>query len=534
MITQQLKREQKEPVLTDSKAQEKKEQAPADAEQRETMCGRRRAPASLMCLSDGSLLRPKLKIGSPNDKYEQEADRVAEEIMRMPESIVERKEKLDLVRFKTDNSIITKHGIPDIIEEGVKSLNGKGQRLPHEKLDFYESRFGMEFDHVRVHVGSKANALAETTKSVEGKFSSFIIDKDDYDLIFSMRKELVKKYLELIQRRILRQSGPVTIPNWVPSYIQKQIMDRSLKRGVTVFPRALPYGDIIVWIASTGSYEVQIYQEFPKEYEFYLEASSGDDYIADILFKVYTDHNDYMRYFVIEKGMSPEYARSEILKINEELFKLTVEAYISLVTSGMSLESVRSASSKIESSRKRPIRTRRTATQHSEVVEKKKVSIPEEHGPQSRKKSVATRERRQIGGARGPKPLSRREQKFIDKLVEEHGISEKTAKAAVKGAKEVKGRGVEGADVLLRSGKKREVFAIHGKVTKQNIFSKLAKKPQLAESDELFIQINDHSINQSKIAEIIFQLRKEENIDLIGKLVKFFDREGNFLGRVKF
>ena len=32
------------------------------------------------------LIQPKLKIGAPNDKYEQEADRVADKVMRMPES----------------------------------------------------------------------------------------------------------------------------------------------------------------------------------------------------------------------------------------------------------------------------------------------------------------------------------------------------------------------------------------------------------------------------------------------------------------
>jgi len=32
------------------------------------------------------LLQPKLKVGAPNDVYEQEADRVAEQVMRMPDA----------------------------------------------------------------------------------------------------------------------------------------------------------------------------------------------------------------------------------------------------------------------------------------------------------------------------------------------------------------------------------------------------------------------------------------------------------------
>ena len=37
------------------------------------------------------LIQTKLKIGPPNDKYEQEADRVAEQVLRMPEPSVQMK-----------------------------------------------------------------------------------------------------------------------------------------------------------------------------------------------------------------------------------------------------------------------------------------------------------------------------------------------------------------------------------------------------------------------------------------------------------
>lgn len=35
-------------------------------------------------------IQAKLKIGQPGDKYEREADRVAEQMMRMPEPVVQR------------------------------------------------------------------------------------------------------------------------------------------------------------------------------------------------------------------------------------------------------------------------------------------------------------------------------------------------------------------------------------------------------------------------------------------------------------
>jgi len=39
----------------------------------------------------GRLIQTKLKISQPNDKYEEEADHVAEKVMRMPEPSIQRK-----------------------------------------------------------------------------------------------------------------------------------------------------------------------------------------------------------------------------------------------------------------------------------------------------------------------------------------------------------------------------------------------------------------------------------------------------------
>jgi len=36
-------------------------------------------------------IQPKLKIGQPNDRYEHEADRVAEQVLRMPTPVLQRK-----------------------------------------------------------------------------------------------------------------------------------------------------------------------------------------------------------------------------------------------------------------------------------------------------------------------------------------------------------------------------------------------------------------------------------------------------------
>ncbi|MGQ3685013.1 MAG: hypothetical protein ACUBOA_08450 [Candidatus Loosdrechtia sp.] len=49
--------------------------------QRKTIC-----PCDGGCPRCAGVIQPKLTIGQPSDRYEQEADRVAEQVMRMPEN----------------------------------------------------------------------------------------------------------------------------------------------------------------------------------------------------------------------------------------------------------------------------------------------------------------------------------------------------------------------------------------------------------------------------------------------------------------
>ncbi len=46
---------------------------------------------AVMRLLKSGAVQAKLKIGKPNDKYEQEADRVAEQVMRKPDPGIQRK-----------------------------------------------------------------------------------------------------------------------------------------------------------------------------------------------------------------------------------------------------------------------------------------------------------------------------------------------------------------------------------------------------------------------------------------------------------
>jgi hypothetical protein len=91
---------------------------------------------------------------------------------------------------------------------------------------------------------------------------------------------------------------------------------------LTHFPGTPPWGDIVVWINHGALYsDIKVYQEYPEEMDFYQLVAKQDSWKARLLQGVYKEYNSDMRYFVEQKGMSPEMARSEIRPINDELFR---------------------------------------------------------------------------------------------------------------------------------------------------------------------------------------------------------------------
>lgn len=94
-------------------------------------------------------IQTNLAINEPGDEYEQEADRVAEQVMRMPEP--------QLQRFPAHQSRFSEP--PPIVHE---VLTSPGQPLDSATSTFMESRFGHGFSQVRVHTDSRAAQLAQS------------------------------------------------------------------------------------------------------------------------------------------------------------------------------------------------------------------------------------------------------------------------------------------------------------------------------------------------------------------------------------
>lgn len=119
-------------------------------------------------------IQTKLTINQPGDRYEQEADRVADQVMRMPEPSFqhqmepEAKDEAGMVQRKAiTNSITplqsssTDHNqsveVPPIVDEVLRS---PGQSLDLATRALMEPHFGYDFSQVRIHTGRVAEQSA--------------------------------------------------------------------------------------------------------------------------------------------------------------------------------------------------------------------------------------------------------------------------------------------------------------------------------------------------------------------------------------
>lgn len=128
------------------------------------------------CATKGNeqpILQPKLAIGSPNDRYEQEADRVADQIMRMPEPSIQRQmepeedEAEGMVQRKIATSITplqrdstNQDQFSEVPPSVHDVLQSPGQPLDPATRSLMEPRFGHDFSRVRVHTDAAAERSA--------------------------------------------------------------------------------------------------------------------------------------------------------------------------------------------------------------------------------------------------------------------------------------------------------------------------------------------------------------------------------------
>ncbi len=112
----------------------------------------------------------KLVLNKPGDEYEQEADLIAEQVMRMPEGSGEVQKQLRVGRNQEGD---TKDGVaPPAVGEVLASV---GEPLDAAARAFLEPRFGHDFSHVRVHTDARAAESAQALRALAFTAGSHIV-----------------------------------------------------------------------------------------------------------------------------------------------------------------------------------------------------------------------------------------------------------------------------------------------------------------------------------------------------------------------
>ncbi len=123
-------------------------------------------------------LQPEFKVGPENDRYEQEADKVAAQIMRMAQHTLQHQ-----IKNEAEEKSLQKKPLIDRISPLIqspaeatakpehpvgiqtRSLQTGGQTMPHAIRAFYEPGFGQDFSHVRLHTDTGAAHLARSVNA---------------------------------------------------------------------------------------------------------------------------------------------------------------------------------------------------------------------------------------------------------------------------------------------------------------------------------------------------------------------------------
>jgi len=171
----------------------------------------------------------------------------------------------------------------------------------------------------------------------------FLVNLEYPGLLLQIQVPHISQYYQARQQQNVPQTPTAaTLPAWVPLAVQESILSGALRNRVTHFQGARPWGDIVVWRHVSGvRTDIQVYREFPETLDFYLQIADRDRRVARILQRVYTEFNRDMRYYVEQHGFSPERAREEIRKVNDQCLLLVLEAAVMLLSAGVGIQAVR-------------------------------------------------------------------------------------------------------------------------------------------------------------------------------------------------
>jgi hypothetical protein len=192
------------------------------------------------------LLQKKLRLGKSKDNYEQNADRVANQVMAMPmppcglqhqPKNEEEEEQIQRAAPPVEQPVSL-----DDIEAPLAQTKGAGRPLPYAPRAFFETRFDADFSDVRVHTGTDAVHLSSNINAEAFTYGSDIyFNLGKYNPYSSEGQQLLAHELaHVVQQGNVKVQAPRTIQPGNRNIIQRKT--RSIERGQGLYPRVLASG----------------------------------------------------------------------------------------------------------------------------------------------------------------------------------------------------------------------------------------------------------------------------------------------------
>jgi|GEM_PF-3544508 len=191
------------------------------------------------------VIQTKLKIGQPNDKYEQEADAMADKVMRMPDDTIQRtcsecereEEKIQMKTAgkgkapKEEEELLQTKPIMMKSEGGestatpalatqLNSTKGGGKSLAPDVNASMSNAFGTDFSHVRVHTDTRATQMNQDLHAKAFTHGSDIyFNQGEYAPTSSQGKKLLAHELTHV---IQQKTGGSDIAQRSPDAVDKE------------------------------------------------------------------------------------------------------------------------------------------------------------------------------------------------------------------------------------------------------------------------------------------------------------------------
>ena len=151
--------------------------------------------------------QPKLKVSTPGEIYEQEADRVADQLIRMPDPRVQRQaeeaeEKMPLAKRTSCQTNELAAGV----RTPINPMQGAGEPLPDSERAFFEPRFGHDFAQVRMHTNDSAARAAKAIHARAFTYGNHVFfGAGDYSPNTATGRHLIAHELTHV---VQQQAGP--------------------------------------------------------------------------------------------------------------------------------------------------------------------------------------------------------------------------------------------------------------------------------------------------------------------------------------